>query len=321
MGNSYTSPAHCPDERLLDVIQKGNGGLKGLLLRQDIKEEAIIEVDMNYDHSISAWKEHYTITFSDQPPPTSQYYMILLFPCHAEPKKQVLYTYQYSDLTHLNQEINQRLRDSLALSFDFNVTRLAIVYGKVVYCLRNMLGTAYLNWTSSFHATNHNFVSTSNEQHLPMLITMDGYTQFESILVLHPSAPLPGVVVKPLNVNTCRMRIPFRVFLWTDEADPREHKARLDAGVQIVTSQQPPSVMYTRHQQMLTHEPAPFSASEAEQSEELAFRDLDSDDEIESLGSASELFISTSTPRLDTLPHFIGLQSPPPGTPLKPDEH
>lgn len=303
MGNSYAKADACPHERFLEVVQNG-GGLQDLLVREADNEGTIIQVDMGYDHSSSAWMDHHEIVFSDKK--ASEYYLILLFPCHTNLKKQVLYTHAFSDVCALNREINARLRDSLHVSYDFGVTRLAVIYGSHIYCINNMVGTCYLVWASALNQSNHNHVSLKVDRGVPLLVNMDGYSQFEAIL------PLASNNGKTINVSTCKFFVPFRTFLWTDEADPRLHQRRLDHRVSVATGDQVEgSLIVGDTSRLLAREPPPFSASEAEGESGIDDDDdEDSSDEILALGMDSELYLSSVTPRIedDKVPALKGLQ-------------
>jgi len=315
MGNSYPNARWRPDKSITDLLSSGKGvGLQDILLRRDLREKCYT-VNVGTDIQTNAWNEHHKIAFDVEK--AEDYYLIVLFPCHPDVRKRTLYTYNYGSVTALNREINARLRDSLQVSFEYETSRMVIICGSVIYKLTNFIGTGYIVWASYVNTTNHNQVPNQILEQIPVFVHMDGYNQFESVLRILPEVEA-GTTVETLNVANTTFYIPFKVFLWTDEADPRQQQRR--PSVSVATFEQVVDQCSDDDDGSntpLAHEPIPFSASEAESSTSgtpraavTDFTALDSDDELEALGSLSgALYTTASTPRVATeLPGFVGLK-------------
>lgn len=315
MGNSYPNARWCPDEAIVELVANG-GGLQDILLREDLREKCV-SVNVGTDIQTHAWKEHHKIAFDVQK--ADDYYLILLFPCHPNVKKRTLYTYYYNSVTKLNREINARLRDSLQVSFEYDTSRMVIICGSMIYRLTNLIGTGYIVWASYVNTTNHNHVSNTIEESVPLFVHMDGYNHFESVLRILPQVE-PDATVETLNVANTTFYIPFKVFLWTDEADPRDQHQK-PKRVSVATYEQVADECSDEEPNSgrigcLVHEPLPFSASEAESSNAgtprgavIDFTELGSSEEVDALSSYSgELNTTAGTPRFkEELPGFIGL--------------
>ena len=314
MGNSYPNAQWCPDPRIVQVVNAAphGGSLQKILLRKDLKD-LCVDVNVGSGNQNNAWREHHKIAFDTEKP--VDYYLIVLFPCHPKARKRILYTYNYSTVIKLNREINQRLRDSLNVSYDYEVSQMVIICGSVIYKLKNLMGTGYIVWASYVNTTNHNHVVHNIQQHIPIFVHMDGYNQFESVLRLVPRVA-EGNQVETLNVATTQFFIPFKVFLWTDESDPREQRVEtVDvATYEQVVDQCSDEADDAERDGSLIQEPLPFSAPEALSSTSgspraITYEDLSSDAEVDALSNLSEgaLYIGSGTPRLESLPNFIGI--------------
>lgn len=314
MGNSYPNARWTPDKSVVELLSSGGSGLQDILLRKDLREMCHT-VNVGTDIQNNAWNEHHKIAFEVEKP--KDYYLILLFPCHPDTRMKTLYTYNYGSVTALNREINVRLRESLQVSFDYDTSRMVIVCGSVIYRLTNFIGTGYIVWASYVNTTNHNNVPSQILEHIPLFVHMDGYNQFESVLRILPEVE-QGTTVETLNVANTTFYIPFRHFLWTDEADPRQQQqqhrkmsvATLEQVIDQCSDEESP------HQDgMLAHEPLPFSTLEATSSTagtpSIGGGELDSDEELDALGTLSgALYASASTPRVENeLPGFVGLNN------------
>ena len=311
MGNSYPNAAWCPDKSIAELVANG-GGFQDVLLRRDLLSRCYtVNVSPLRDVQPNAWNEHHKIAFDVKM--AEDYYLILLFPCHPISNKRTLYTYNHGSVTKLNREINARLRDSLPVSFGCDTTRLVIICGSTIYKLTNLIGTGYIVWASYVSTSNHNSVPQSIQADIPLFIHMDGFNQFESVLRILPTIE-ENHTVETLNVANTTFYIPFKVFLWTDEVDPRHHQGNHNK-ISVVTVEQVVDNNEDPQVQSLLHEPLPFSASEAESStagtprtsRSMDILDLDSDEEISSL-SQMTLSAAAFTPRIDReLPGFAGI--------------
>lgn len=216
MGNVLTGQ-YCPSDQL-----------KALVSKQVPFEEmcrgprvCAVDIDMSQENLMDGWKQRNTIMFNDST--SAENYFILIFPCHPDENKRVLYTYNYNTIIKLNRELNKRLQESYGINYVYETVRMAVLCGNVVYKLHNLNGTAYLVW-ATYVNSNHNNIVNRIVNDVPILVQMDGYNVFQSVLQLVPIIK-PDTVVQPLNVARCKFFVPFNVFLWTNEADPRDQHA------------------------------------------------------------------------------------------------
>lgn len=287
MGNAYVGN-FCPAQSIENIINDG-GGLQQLLLRRDLESE-----DIHLNNRKFASDKSYTILFDDQIPTDN--YLIMLFPCHTDKTKRVLRTCNYRSIVKLNREINQRLSESLSVSFDYETSNLVIITSNLLYKVYNVVGTAYILWCKYVNVMNHNNVICNVLQNFPVFVHMDGYNVFQDVLLIkNHKGDTPNT---PLNVARCKFLVPIETFLWTNEHDPRRGNTPTEK-INVMTTQEAidacsDDIEEDIIQESIQKEQLPFSV--------LITSDAETTNEIEEFSDGEyELTLEAPTPRHDQI--------------------
>ena len=287
MGNAYTGK-FCPSHTLEKMVNEG-GSLQQILLRRDVTPKDIFLGNNDY-----ATDKTYTILYSDEIPKDN--YLMLIFPCHSNRAKRILRTCNYSSISKLNREINERLKDSLIVSYDYETCKLVVATSNIIYKVYNVVGTGYIFWTNYINVVNHNNVVTEIIRSYPIFVHKDGHNIYQDVLIIKNHSAEQNTT---LNVSKCRFYEPLETFLWTNEHDPRKNEV---AKINVVSTKDAIDTCSDDVEDETIHESI--------QKEELPFTvligsDAETTNDLEM--DFGEITIDTATPRED-FTRFSGLE-------------
>lgn len=124
----------------------------------------------------------YQIWFSGEIPKGAD--VVCLFPNHKNPRAQVLCTGDYTYLSTLQKDINERFSLSLANTSAAGPVRFAVCYGKHVYICDNITDTVYVLWARFINRTNLSTTIKTIHRNVPLIVNMDGQSRIKAIFIL-----------------------------------------------------------------------------------------------------------------------------------------
>ena len=223
MGNKFTSPKTPSGELLEEIHEKRYYELLG-----SHTDRRVVDVNLATETADNTWRHTYFVVVDGKIP--TDHYLVLLFPNHQDPEKQVLYTNQYGTLAKLNNEINDRLCASLMTTDKAADLRLAVVCGNQVYRMTGLQGTVFLYWAEKINRTTINQIKNTVDQCVPMLFEMDGSMRGRSFCIIQPSVSEDEIFngyLESIPYVKCEFVFPrgqnFFTYEMRPEVDKRKH--------------------------------------------------------------------------------------------------
>ena len=218
MGNKFTSPKS-PSPELVEEIEEK----RYYELIASHTDRRVVDVNLATETADDTWRHNYFVVVDGEIP--KDHYLILLFPNHQEPDKQVLYTNQYSSLAKLNNEINDRLCASLVFTDKAHDLRLAVICGNQLYRMIGLQGTVFLYWAEKINRTTINQIKNTVDQFVPLLFEMDGSMRGRSFCILQPFVSQDEMCngyLESIPYVKCEFTFPRNQNFFTYETKPEE---------------------------------------------------------------------------------------------------
>lgn len=183
---------------LLEIVRRNEFG--NLLARPT--DSRVVDVDLGGTKKRNDFAHQYIVELVSSIPSRSQCNIVILFPQHPVHGKRAMHSANYRTHSALNNELNDRLRESQHSSF-------SIICGERFYRICNAKSTMYLAWAASISVCSVNRMNIDRRHDIPLLIEMDGFMHHRSITMFESRKNGNNPILKPTDIKYVQLALPF----------------------------------------------------------------------------------------------------------------